>query len=92
MPHSGIPAARGHLRLATHPDLPRPTGDHLMLVLRSILVAAAVLWVSAIAWMGATLALLPLLWHRAPVGRRLHPRPSRDARVIPFQRRQAVPR
>jgi hypothetical protein len=63
-----------------------------MLVLRTILVAVAVLWTSAFAWMGATLALLPVVWRRAPVGRRLRPRPSRDARVIPFQRRQAVPR
>jgi hypothetical protein len=93
VPLPGTPLARGHLRLATTPAASRRTGDQLRLVVRATLVALAVLWISLLAWAGATLALIPLVWRRAPLGRRLRPRPSREARVIPFQpRRQALPR
>jgi hypothetical protein len=48
---------------------------------------------TAVAWLSAALAMLPLVWRRAPLGRRLNRQPRRDARVIPFQpRRQALPR
>jgi hypothetical protein len=91
-PGTGTPVARGHLRLATRSEASRRSGGRLVFALRSILVAAAVLWISTVAWLGATLALLPLVWRRAPLGRRLRPRPSREVRVIPFQpRRQAMP-
>lgn len=44
-----------------------------------------------LAWAAAALALLPVVLRRAPVGRRLHQRPAREARIIPFQpRRRAV--
>jgi hypothetical protein len=43
--------------------------------------------------MSTALALAPLLWRRAPVGRRLRAQAPREARVIPFQpRRTALPR
>jgi hypothetical protein len=62
-------------------------------VLRALLAAAAVLWFTILGWIGGTLALVPLMWRRAPLGRRLHPRQPREARIIPFQpRRHAIPR
>lgn len=88
----GSPAARGHLRLANIPSASRRTGSQLMLILRAALAAVVVAWISVIAWVGATLALLPIVWRRAPLGRRLRPH-QRQARVIPFQpRRRALPR
>jgi hypothetical protein len=60
---------------------------------RAWLAILAVLLATLAAWFMAALALLPLLTRRAPAGRRLRQRPSREARVIPFQpRRRALPR
>ncbi len=86
MPVPGRPstASRSHLRLATVPP-PRRAGERrLFLLLRAAFAAVALLWVTLVAWGAATVALLPLAFRRAPLGRRLRP-PRRDARVIPFQ-------
>ncbi len=92
MPHSG-PPARAHLRLASRPAGRRASEGHLALLLRALAVRVAVVWMTAVAWLSAAVTLLPLVWRRAPLGRRLNRQPRRDARVIPFQpRRQALPR
>ncbi|BDG01655.1 hypothetical protein [Anaeromyxobacter oryzae] len=94
MPHSGPQVARGHLRLAPAPaGRPRPE-KRFVLAFRALAVALRVAWVTATAWIAAALALTPLLWRRAPLGRRLRPQARREARVIPFQprRQQAMPR
>jgi hypothetical protein len=89
VPHSGPPASRGHLRLAVA-VAPRRVDSRAVLLLRVAAAAIAMLWLTAAAWLSAALALAPLVWRRAPLGRRLRPTPPREARVIPFQsRRQA---
>ncbi len=61
--------------------------------LRGWLAILAALLATLVAWFMAALALLPLLIRRAPAGRRLRKRPTREARIIPFQpRRRALPR
>jgi hypothetical protein len=94
VPHSGPQVARGHLRLATAPSGRRSPDNRFILALRALAVALRVAWITAAAWVSASLALTPLLWRRAPLGRRLRPQPRREARVIPFQprRQQAMPR
>ena len=93
MPASGRRSIPGsHLRLATAPS-PRRRGDgRVALFLRAVLAAFVLTWLTLLAWGAATIALLPLAWHRAPLGRRLRP-PRPEARVIPFQPgKRAVPR
>jgi hypothetical protein len=68
-----------------------------MLLLRAALSALAIFVRSVAARAGAALALVPVAWWRAPLGRRASPIASRQARVIPFQPRrhpqqQAIPR
>lgn len=93
MPHPGPQLARGHLRLAAPPQARRRADSRLLLLARALVAAARVAFRSVVAWWGAALALAPLLWRRAPLGRRARPAAPRAARVIPFQRvRQAVPR
>ncbi len=77
--------ARSHLRLAGAPPRSRRTSRWL-LVVRAAASALALAWISLIAWVSAALALGPLLWRRAPMGRRLRP-PRREGQVIPFQGR-----
>jgi hypothetical protein len=93
LPYPGSQVARGHLHLAPVPS-DRPPENRLALALRALLAAIRVAWITARAWISAAFALSPLLWHRAPLGRRLRPQPRREARVIPFQprRKQAAPR
>lgn len=89
MAHPGPPASRGHLRLAVA-AAPRRVDSRFVLLLRAAAAALAMLWLTAAAWLTAALALAPLVWRRAPLGRRVRPMPPREARVIPFQpRRQA---
>jgi hypothetical protein len=65
----------------------------LLLLLRAFASSLLLAWLTAVAWLSAALALAPLVWRRAPLCRRVHPMPPREARVIPFQpRRQALPR
>lgn len=93
MPHSGPPASRGHLRLAVIPAAPQRVDSRLVLFARATATALAMLWMTAAAWLSAALALAPLVWRRAPLGRRVRPMAPREARVIPFQsRRQALTR
>ncbi len=93
MPHSGPSVSRGHLRLASLPAAPRRVESRAMLFVRAAAAALAMLWLTAAAWLSAALALAPLAFRRAPLGRRVSPMPPREARVIPFQpRRQALPR
>jgi len=93
VPTHGPQLARVHLRLAAAPAGGRRAESRIALSARALLVAISVTFLTVIAWVAAALALLPLAWHRAPLGRRLRPRPPREARVIPFQpRRQALPR
>ncbi len=90
MQHAGTEFTRGHLRLASAPVDHGP-GERLGRHLRAWLAILCALVATLAAWFMAGLALLPLLARRAPVGRRLHQRPPREARVIPFQpRRRAV--
>lgn len=94
MPHPGHQLARGHLRLAAPPPTRRRGDGRLLLLARALFAAAHVALRSVAAWWGAALALCPLLWRRAPLGRRARPVAPRVARVIPFHRaqRRAVPR
>jgi hypothetical protein len=87
VPHPSHPAARGHLKLANAP-VPRRAGERrVFLLARAALVALFVAWITAAAWLSASLALLPLAWRRSPRGQRLRPI-RREARVIPFQPRE----
>lgn len=89
MPHSGPSASRGHLRLAVAVT-PHHVDSRAVLFLRAAAAAIVMLWLTTAAWLSAALALAPLVWRRAPLGRRVRPMPPREARVIPFQpRRQA---
>ncbi len=92
MQHPVTPVARGHLRLASAPAR-HGMGRRMLAHVRAWMATLAALLASLAAWFMAALALLPILFRRAPAGRRLRQRPPRDARVIPFQpRRRAVPR
>ncbi len=82
------PIVRSHLRLATTPAARRRSESRVALLARVLVVAAVTAWITLAAWVVATLALLPLTWRRAPLGRRLRPPAPREARVIPFQPRQ----
>ena len=87
MSHSGPPAARGHLRLAGPPVERRRVSESRAALLARAAVAALVLAVlTAVGWVLAALAMLPLVIRRAPVGVRLRPLHPREARVIPFER------
>lgn len=93
MPLSGPPQSRGHLRLAPTPA-GRLRGDGpILLHLRAAAAALALALATMMAWLSAAVALVPVLWRRGPVGRRLRAQAPREARVIPFQpRRTALPR
>lgn len=93
MPDPAAQPARRHLRLAPAPGPRGSPEGRLALLARTLVATVALVLVTARAWVAATLALFPLLWRRAPLGRRLTPLAKREARVIPFQRRrQAMPR
>jgi hypothetical protein len=85
VPVSGRRSIAGsHLRLATAPP-PRRRGERrVFLFLRAMLAALVLTWITMVAWTAAVVALAPLAWRRAPLGRRLRP-PRPEARVIPFQ-------
>lgn len=91
---ANTPLTRGHLRLAPAPaQEPRRRDGRAALAARGLAVAIALGWLALVAWVSAAVALLPLLWSGAPLGRRLRPPAPREARIIPFQaRRQALPR
>lgn len=92
MQRTVTPFARSHLRLASAP-VHRGPGRRLARHGRAWLAILAAFLGTLVAWLLAALALVPLLFRRAPVGRRLRQRPPREARVIPFQpRRRALPR
>ncbi len=85
MPVPGRPSIGGsHLRLATTPSPRRPGERRFLLFLRAVLAAVVLGWLTVLAWGAAVIALAPLAWRRAPLGRRLRP-PRAEARVIPFQ-------
>ena len=87
------PLARGHLRLAPTPQDRARAERRVMLVARGLAAAALLTWLALLACVAAAVALLPLVWRGAPLGRRLRPPAPREARIIPFQsRRQALPR
>jgi hypothetical protein len=95
VPHSGPPAARGHLRLAEAPDDRRQTANNrALLLLGAIGAALALVLLTIVATITSAVALLPVAWRRAPEGVRLRPLRPREARIIPFQRprRKALPR
>jgi hypothetical protein len=93
VPHSPPPPSRAHLRLATV-AIGRPRADgRIALRVRALGAALSLALATLAAWISTALALAPVLWRRAPVGRRLRPQAPREARVIPFQaRRSALPR
>jgi hypothetical protein len=90
---SSPPPSRAHLRLAS-PAADRPSADgRLVLRVRAIGAALALVLATVAAWLSTALALAPLLCRRGPAGRRLRAQAPREARVIPFQpRRTALPR
>lgn len=91
MPLQVPPPGRTHPRL-TLVTAPEPGRPRVALFVRAALVRVWLSWVALLALLGAALALLPLAWRRAPVGRRLH-HPPRQARVIPLPpARRAAPR
>jgi hypothetical protein len=97
VPHPGHPAARGHLRLAgASPERRRASESRVLLGARAVLGAAILLALTAVAWIVAFVALLPLAWRRAPVGVRMRPLRPPEARIIPFERgrvrERALPR
>lgn len=96
MPHSGPPAARGHLRLAGPPaERRRVSESRVALLARAVAAAVVLAALSLFAWTLAALAMVPLALRRAPVGVRLRPLHPREARIIPFERprgREAMPR
>ena len=96
MPHSGPPAARGHLRLAGPPaERRRVSESRVALLARAVAAAVVLAALSLFAWTLAALAMVPLALRRAPVGVRLRPLHPREARIIPFGRprgREAMPR
>jgi hypothetical protein len=87
VPLPSHPAARRHLKLANAPAARRAGERRILLLVRAALVAVAVAWITAVAWVSAALALFPLAWRRAPRGQRLRPI-RREARVIPFEPRE----
>ena len=90
MKHPGSSAERRHLRLVGTPDEGLPPVGKALLVVRAAVSAVALLFLTVVARVSAVVALAPLVWRRAPVGRRA--RPPR-ARVIPFEpARRALPR
>ncbi len=91
MPFQVPPPGRAHARL-TLVITPEPDSPRAALFLRATLIRAWLLWVALVALLGAAVAMIPLAWRRAPVGRRLH-HPRRPARVIPLPpARRAAPR
>jgi hypothetical protein len=86
VPHPGPPAARGHLRLAGPPGERSRAENRAVLLLRAAGAVIALSLVTIVAWISATLALVPLAWRRMPMGVRLRPLRPREARIIPFQR------
>jgi hypothetical protein len=85
--HPGPPAARGHLRLAGPPvDRRRVSESRAALLARAAVAALVLAVLTAVGWVLAALAMLPLVIRRAPVGVRLRPLHPREARVIPFER------
>ncbi len=95
MPHPGSRAARAHLRLAGSLDAHPRSEWKALLLARAALAFVAMALRTLAAWANAAAALVPILWRRAPLGCRVRPIRSPDARVIPFQPRQrqtALPR
>jgi hypothetical protein len=95
VPHSGPPATRGHLRLAAPPAAPPRAESRLVLLVVAAAARLALFLTTVVAWTSTALALAPLLWRRAPLGGRLRPLRTREARVIrlqPRQQQQALPR
>lgn len=92
MPHPGAPSVRGHLRLAAPPLARRRRESRAFLLVRAGFAALGLLAATALAWMVTAVALAPLLWRRAPRGLRVTPIRRREARIIKFQPRRALPR
>ncbi len=93
MPHSVQPAARGHLRLASSPAQRRRLESKAFLLAGAALAAVALFLATLLALATTALALVTLLWRRAPLGVRLRPIRNREAQVLKFQPRQkALPR
>jgi hypothetical protein len=91
VPYRGPPAARGHLRLATAPVERRRRDSRVLLLVRALGAAIALVAATVVAWFAIALALAPLLWRRAPVRSRLRPLRAREARVIRLEpRRKAL--
>jgi hypothetical protein len=64
----------------------------VLLLVRAALAALALLAATAVAWLATFLALAPVAWRRAPLGRRGTPIRAREARIIKLRPRQALPR
>jgi hypothetical protein len=91
VPHPTHPAARGHLKIAAAPVPRRARDGRVILLLRALAIAVVVAWFTVLGWLAAAVALAPLAIRGGPRGRRLRP-VQREARIIPFQRRNALPR
>lgn len=84
---------RAHLRLAPRVEAPPPRSRRVGLHLQALVAALGLAWRSVAGVLAAVIALVPLLWRGAPLGRRLRPSESQEARIISFQaRRRALPR
>lgn len=91
MAYRETPAARGHLRLATAPVERRRRDNRVLLLARAAGATLLLVAATLVAWGSIALALVPLLWRRAPVRDRLRPLRGREARVIPLEpRRKAL--
>jgi hypothetical protein len=64
----------------------------VLLLVRAFLSTLVLLAATAVAWLASAAALAPVLWRRAPLGRRVTPIRPREARILKFQPRQALPR
>jgi hypothetical protein len=88
----GPPIARGHLRLASPASPPRRRDSRILLLLRAALSALALFAATLVAWIVTLAALAPVVWRRAPLGRRVTPIRAQEARIIQLRPRQALPR
>ncbi len=93
MGHRGRTAGRNHLRIAPAAEAaPTPRrGARVLLFVRAVLAGFRIVLLNVAAVAAVAVALLPIVWRRAPRGRRLRP-VRREARVIPWPERRAAPR
>jgi hypothetical protein len=84
----------GRPRVARAEDgLARPPHElHAVLAARALVTSIVAFAVSLVAWLAATMTLLPLAWRRAPLGRRAPALPMPDQERVDVLPRKALRR